>query len=55
MKRTLNLTRETLSELTTSELSLVAGGAPALSGPTCQVADCLRDIEEYSLIWCRTV
>lgn len=40
MKRTLTLKSEALAELTTDELTVVAGGAP----PTLAVADCLADL-----------
>ena len=37
MKRTLTLSRETLTELTADDLSSVAGGQTVLSGLTCPV------------------
>lgn len=40
MKRTLTLKREALTELTTADLTAVAGAAP-LSGPTCPVMSCV--------------
>lgn len=51
MKRNLNLKRETLAELSATDLASVAGAAE-LSGPTCPVPGCLEDM---SLVWCRTV
>ena len=42
-KRTLSLSRETLTELTVSELGGVAGGAGYDSLLSCPVRDCLRD------------
>jgi hypothetical protein len=40
MKRTLSLKREALTELTTSDLAAVAGGALA-SGATCPAVSCV--------------
>ncbi|MDQ1713429.1 MAG: hypothetical protein QOE45_2879 [Frankiaceae bacterium] len=40
MKRTLNLKRETLADLTVDELAAVVG-AQALSGATCPLQPCL--------------
>lgn len=42
MKRTLTLKSETLSELTTDQLTAVVGGAP----PTTPVKECLADFFE---------
>lgn len=42
MKRTLSLRRETLAELTATDLTAVVGGAQ-LSGPTCPVVDCVSN------------
>ncbi|MDQ1713431.1 MAG: hypothetical protein QOE45_2881 [Frankiaceae bacterium] len=41
MKRTLNLRRETLSDLTVDELTSVVGGAQTAQGPTCPLLDCV--------------
>lgn len=37
MKRTLSLKRETITDLTTEELTVVAGGIPTFEGPVCYV------------------
>lgn len=53
MKHSLNLKRETLAELTTSELTLVAGGA---SGPACPVWEFVEGaFDDPTILWCRTV
>jgi hypothetical protein len=53
MKRNLSLKRETLSDLTPHELSIVVG---ADSGPACPVWNILRDNDPYpTIIFCRTV
>jgi hypothetical protein len=41
MKRTLNLRREALAELTTDELTAVVGGAQTVQGPTCPLLNCV--------------
>ncbi|MDQ1713430.1 MAG: hypothetical protein QOE45_2880 [Frankiaceae bacterium] len=41
MKRTLNLKRETLSDLTVDELTSVVGGAITVQGNTCPLLLCL--------------
>lgn len=56
MKRDLSLKRETLSELTTPELSAVAAGLPRDSGPACPVWEFLREnFDDPTILWCRTV
>ncbi|HWL35637.1 MAG TPA: hypothetical protein VNQ77_05535 [Frankiaceae bacterium] len=42
MRRSLSLKRETLAELTATELVGVAGGAQ-LSGPTCPALECVSN------------
>jgi hypothetical protein len=37
MKRRLTLQRETVTDLTTDELTAVAGGIPTFEGPVCYV------------------
>jgi hypothetical protein len=53
MKRTLNLKRETLSELTSDDLVTVVGGAGAITvqGPTCPVTRC-ADSDLSDLLGC---
>ena len=43
MRRTLSLRSETLAELTTDDLRIAVGG---LSGVTCPVADCVRNLSD---------
>ncbi|HEX8003099.1 MAG TPA: hypothetical protein VF519_10440 [Mycobacteriales bacterium] len=40
MKRTLTLSRETLAELSSTELGSVVGGAITAQGRTCPLIDC---------------
>lgn len=49
MKRTLNLAREALNDLTTDELATIQAGIPTFEGPVCYVVNptelrCLRTI-----------
>ncbi|HWL38505.1 MAG TPA: hypothetical protein VNQ77_20120 [Frankiaceae bacterium] len=39
MKRTLKLERETVTDLTTEELTAIAGGIPTFEGPVCYVVN----------------
>jgi hypothetical protein len=42
VKRTLTLSRESLADLTSDELSDVVGALPLPSGLTCPLKDCLQ-------------
>lgn len=58
MKRTLTLASESLAEITSDDLSGVAGAAQQASGLTCPVRDCVLDNPPtfppgcYSVPWC---
>lgn len=58
MKRTLDLKRETLTDLTNDELATVNAGIPTFEGPVCYVvnpseARCTATIIQYTCIGTR--
>lgn len=55
MKRTLRLSRETLTDLTPSDLVGVVGAAATAQGFTCPAVNCVRDLTILPTCGCLTL